>query len=187
MRKEGIASLKLSVKKKIITSLFSSLVIIFTFIKIPIPIGNGTTMLHLGNVVCLLSGLVLGPVYGGLAAGVGSFIFDLLNPMYLISAPFSLIFKFIMAFLCGKINKSKLKKFKVLLATSCGSGVYIILHCLKNYITNRCFYGFSLELSLLLLGKGFFISGLNAIFSVAISILIYREIRRREKKSTSPS
>ncbi len=57
----------------------------------------------MGNVLCLLSGMLLGPLQGGFAAGIGSMFFDLTNPAYITSAPFTFAFKFVMAWLCGKI------------------------------------------------------------------------------------
>lgn len=38
------------------------------FLQIPIPTAIGTTRLHMGNVLCLLSGMLLGPLQGGLVA-----------------------------------------------------------------------------------------------------------------------
>ena len=77
-----------------ITSLMSSMVLISTFIRIPVPIGGMNTMIHLGNAFCVLSGLLLGPFRGGLASGIGSFVFDILSPGYIASAPFTFVFKF---------------------------------------------------------------------------------------------
>ena len=45
------------------------------FLQIPIPTAIGSTRLHMGNVMCLLSGMLLGAVPGGLAAGTGSMFF----------------------------------------------------------------------------------------------------------------
>ena len=72
---------------------------------VPLPVGN--TGLHLGNVFCLLSGFLLGPASGGLAAGIGSLIFDLTDPLFISSAPFTFVFKFLMAFVCGIIAHGK--------------------------------------------------------------------------------
>ena len=177
--------LKKALQKIVITSLFSSLVIIFTFIKISIPLGNANTMIHLGNVVCLLSGLMLEPLYAGLAAGVGSFIFDLLNPLYCFSAPFNFVFKFIMAFICGLIYKSKIKNFKILIATSLSSIIYILLYGLKIFITNRYILKFSVELTLFLLLKGLTISIFNAILAILFSTLIYKSIYKRLENITN--
>ena len=49
------------------------------FLQIPVPTAIGSTRIHMGNVMCLLSGMVLDPVSGGLAAGIGSMFFDLTN------------------------------------------------------------------------------------------------------------
>ena len=71
-------------------------------ISVPIPVAIGdVTRIHLGNIFCLLSGLVLGPVGGGLAAGLGSALYDMTNPAYIASAPFTFAFKFMLAAVCG--------------------------------------------------------------------------------------
>lgn len=78
-------------KKIIITALFAALTCVATMIvKIPTP-----TMgyIHPGDAIVLLSGFILGPVYGGLAAGIGSAFSDLFSgyvtyviPTFLIKA-----------------------------------------------------------------------------------------------------
>ncbi|MFR2561709.1 MAG: ECF transporter S component [Anaeromassilibacillus sp.] len=86
-----------------LTGLMAALVLVATmFFKVEIPVGTGKTMIGFANVFCILSGLLLGPVYGGLAAGIGSCIFDLMGG-WADSAPTTLIFKFMMAFVCGLI------------------------------------------------------------------------------------
>ena len=39
--------------------------------------------------ITLLAGFVMGPVGGGLASGIGAALYDLLNPAYVTSAPFT--------------------------------------------------------------------------------------------------
>ena len=41
------------------------------FLQIPISTAIDNTRLHMGNVMCLLAGLLLGSWQGGLAAGIG--------------------------------------------------------------------------------------------------------------------
>ena len=94
---------KASVYKLVCTSLMATFVIISTFLGITLPIGETHITFHLGNIACLLAGILLGPFYGGLASAIGSAIFDLLNPLYITSLPFTFVFKFIMAFVCGLI------------------------------------------------------------------------------------
>ena len=62
-------------KKLIFAALFAALTCVATMIiKVPTP-----TMgyIHPGDSIVLLSGFLLGPLYGGLAAGIGSMFSDL--------------------------------------------------------------------------------------------------------------
>ena len=78
--------------------------VVTSFVRIPIEVPPaGETMLKVANVLCLLAGMWFGGVRGGLAAGIGSMLFDLSNPKYVASAPFTLLFFFMMAFICGTI------------------------------------------------------------------------------------
>ncbi len=65
------------IKKIIISALFAALTFCATFvIKLPTPTGG---YVHLGDSIVLLSGWLLGPVWGALAAAVGSALSDLLG------------------------------------------------------------------------------------------------------------
>ena len=60
---------KITVKQTCFIGIMAALVYATSaFLQIPIPTAIGSTRLHMGNVMCLLSGLLLGPVQGGLAA-----------------------------------------------------------------------------------------------------------------------
>lgn len=85
-------------------AVFAALCFVSNYFSIPIPVAIGdVTRIHLGNIFCLLSGFLLGPLGGGLAAGIGASLYDLTNPAYVMSAPFTLVFKFVLAFVCGWI------------------------------------------------------------------------------------
>ncbi len=120
-----------------LTGLMGALVLVGTYLNVPIPVLGDKTMIGLGNVFCILSGLLLGPVYGGAAAGIGSFIFDLIGG-WASSAPFTLVFKFIMAFVCGTIawggDKSKKKLSRLILAAVAGSLSYCVLYLGYSYV-----------------------------------------------------
>ncbi len=91
-----------SVYKTAAVGIFAALVFVSNLISIPIPVAIGdVSRIHLGNIFCLLSGFVLGPVGGGLAAGIGSALYDVTNPAYIASAPFTFVFKFLLAAVCG--------------------------------------------------------------------------------------
>ena len=63
---------KFSTKQIALIGVLSALVFAATYLHIDIPTALGKTMIHFGNVVCLLGGLLFGPVTGGLSAGIGS-------------------------------------------------------------------------------------------------------------------
>ena len=105
---------------------------------ISIPIGT-LTRIHMGNVFCSLSGILLGPFYGGLAGGLGAFFYDFTNPLYVAEAPITLFNKFFIGFLVGLIShrgghygeKASLN-FAGALA---GNLAYTALFYLKNFIS----------------------------------------------------
>ena len=67
-----------NLQKLAISALLTAIVCIATYIvKIPSPATNG--YFNLGDCFVLLSGWLLGPVYGALAAGLGSALADLLS------------------------------------------------------------------------------------------------------------
>ena len=124
---------KISVREITLVGLMAAMVYVTSaFLQIPIPTVIGNTRIHMGNVMCLLSGLLLGPLWGGLAAGIGSVFFDLTNPAYIASAPFTFVFKFLMAWVCGILYQKWKGKGKVILfsalAGTAGALTYVILY-----------------------------------------------------------
>lgn len=84
--------------------LLAAFVFIATFFfKVKIPTPTGSTMIKLGNGVCLLAGTLLGGWRGGLAAGIGCALFDLTDPEYAPTAYITFLRYFAMAGLCGLI------------------------------------------------------------------------------------
>ena len=79
-----------------------------------------------------------------------------------------------MAFFCGTIFKTSLKKFKLFLSTMVGSLVYIVLHELKLFIFNKYIFNFNVELNLILISKSLLISIFNAVLFISFSIIIYK-------------
>lgn len=92
---------KLSVYTLSAIGVMTAVSFISNFISIPI----GTlTRIHMGNVFCSLSGILLGPVYGGVAGGLGAFFYDFTNPLYVAEAPITLFNKFFIGFFAGLIS-----------------------------------------------------------------------------------
>ncbi len=93
-----------------ISALLAAIICVATFVvKIPSPATNG--YFNLGDCFVLLSGWLLGPVYGALAAGLGSALADILSG-YAQYAPATFIIKALMAvaayFVVKALNKKPL-------------------------------------------------------------------------------
>ena len=87
-------STKQNVGKIVITALFAALACVATMIiKIPSPLKG---YLNLGDCIVLLAGWMLSPVYGFLAAGLGSALADLFSG-YVVYAPATFVIKGLMA------------------------------------------------------------------------------------------
>ena len=61
------------------------------------------TMFKTANILCLLAGMLFGGWYGGLAAGIGSALFDLTSA-FAIYSPYTLLTFFCMGAVCGLIS-----------------------------------------------------------------------------------
>lgn len=69
-------------------ALMTAIVFAGNYLRITMPVAvGGVTAFTLANILCALSGLLLGPWWGFLAAGLGSFLYDLTNPNYVDRGP----------------------------------------------------------------------------------------------------
>ena len=94
-------------KKLIFAALFAALTCVATMIiKVPTP-----TMgyIHPGDSIVLLSGFLLGPLYGGLAAGIGSMFSDLFGG-YFSYAPATFVIKMLTAVFASLVYRAFTKK-----------------------------------------------------------------------------
>ena len=158
------------------------------FMQIPIPTAIDNTRLHMGNVMCLLAGMLLGPLQGGLAAGIGSMFFDLTNPAYIASAPFTFLFKFFMAWICGKITSdySVHLRQKYILGAIAGSFTYVVLYLSKSFIEHRFIVGLPTEAVMLTIAQKAAVSGINAVVACVVAVplgLSLRPVMARMSKS----
>ncbi len=101
---------KLTIKKVVYTALFAALTFVATVvIHIHIPIPGAVGYINFGDCFVLLSGVLLGPIYGGLAAGIGSALADALYG-YWLYVPATFVIKAVMAVVCCFIYRSLSKK-----------------------------------------------------------------------------
>ena len=89
-----------NIVKLVTAALMAAMTCVVTMIlPIKIPLGN-EGYIHPGDAFVMLSGIILGPLYGSLSAGIGSALSDLLlgYPHYIIP---TFIIKAFAAFLCS--------------------------------------------------------------------------------------
>ncbi len=137
--------MKNNTKKLVIASLFAAIVFVATFIiRIPSPMKG---YINPGDVVVLLCGWALGPVWGFLSAGIGSMLADLVAG-YAIYAPVTFFIKGLMA-----------------------TVAWIIYRCLKNTgILSKVISGIVAEL-IMVLGYFVFEAILYGVAGAALNII----------------
>ena len=137
-------------KQLTLTALFAALCLIGTLlIAIPLPVGY----FNVGDVFVLLAGWMLGPVYGSIAAGVGSAMADLFSGDG-VYAPFTLVIKSLMAcvayfvwlFLAKSIRKPSLTAITRFPSAFLAESVMV----LGYFLTETLFYGFPTAVGTLL-------------------------------------
>ncbi len=130
-------------------AIMAAIVCVITIFRIPL----GQSKVHFANAMCLLSGLLLGPTLGGLAAGLGSAIYDVLLGGYgFLDAAITFVSKFAMAWVTGflfrawalKAKKTESGEIKekplisrmlpLIAACVLGSLTYVALYMLKTWI-----------------------------------------------------
>lgn len=129
---------KTTVRTITFTGIFAALTLLATYIiKVPTP-----TMgyIHLGDTFVILSGLFLGPVYGSLAAGIGSGLSDLLGG-YAAWVPGTFIIKFLTALTAARVfqvlsgkKKGRAKEYAIIVSGIAGEIVMVFGYFLYNIL-----------------------------------------------------
>ena len=120
----------MSTRKIVMTAVLTAIITLTTIvIQIPSPMSG---YVNLGDVFVLLAAFLLGPIFGTVAAGVGSMFADLLTG-YVIYAPATLIIKGCMALVGAILFKSLKKCFKNKVVPVLISGVISELIMVAGY------------------------------------------------------
>ncbi|MBR2122186.1 MAG: ECF transporter S component [Lachnospiraceae bacterium] len=186
------AKKSLDLRKLVFSGIFAAITFVaFTYLSIPIPTpGAGKVTVHVGNAFVVLGSLLLGSLYGGLGGAIGLTIADLIDPMYITSAPITFVIKFLIGLIAGTIahraghiNSNKDEK-KVLGWTIAASVAALAFNAIFDPLL-RYFY------KILILGKpaaevslaiNFVVTLINSVVSVFIAVILYHALRRPLKK-----
>ena len=172
-----------------LTALMAALCYVaFTFLQVKIQTPAGYTSFHLGNVFCVLAALMIDGVSGGIAGAIGMGIGDLLDPMYAITAPKTIILKFFIGYITGtvahkvfKIRNLEGKKLVIatLLSVCAGMGFNMIGEPVISYLYyNLLLANQEKALSYLTIAK-IITTTINSFLAIGISTLLYLPISRR--------
>lgn len=166
----------------------AALVFVTNYIKINIPTPAGDTRLKIANAVCLLCGMMFGGVYGGLASGIGTCLYDLLNG-YASSALYSFVSFFVMAALCGLISHTggaKGMSVKRNIPAACvGALTYFVIYSLRTiFIKGMVEKGLPFEGALLAASTSMVTSLINVVLAVVISNLIALPVLRALRRAS---
>ena len=133
----------ISTRKLVFAALMAALTVAGSALRIKVPLDiSGFSAFHLGNIMCALSGILLGPWLGGAAAGLGSAIYDMLDPVYISECWLTFIMKGAYGVLTGLIAwygktpwsvDQKNSYLKALLGAITGALTYAVLYLAKSY------------------------------------------------------
>ncbi len=162
----------LKLRRLVLAALFAALCTVMTLVsQIPSSIQG---YVNLGDCAVLLSAWVLGPLYGGAAAGIGSMLADLLSG-YAHYAPGTLVIKFCMALAAGLI-------FRAL--SSRGTGWLPAAQGLSGLASGGILVGGYFGYACLWLGKGLAAASsipgnvVQAAFGLIAAVLVYGLLAR---------
>ncbi len=130
-------------------AIMTAVVFVGNYLRITLPVAvGGVTAFTLANILCALSGVLLGPWWGFLAAGLGSGLYDLTNPAYVMEAPITFCTKGMYALAAGLVlhlvfvkllKKSPDGYGPQVVSTVCAAVGYLLIYAVKNFFYNGMF------------------------------------------------
>ena len=162
---------KISTKRIAMAGLLAALTAVGSGLRIVIPVSiGGNSAFHLGNIFCALSGILLGPGLGGIAAGLGSAIYDVTNPIYISECWLTFLMKGAYAVAVGMTFRHLHvgEYLRDLISTAAGAVTYAVLYLLKSFLKAMIVSGVTAQAALIAVG-----TKLPAtVFNMAVAILI---------------
>ena len=178
----------ISTRKIVFTALMAALTVAGSAIRVTLPVDiAGTTAFHLGNIMCALSGILLGPWLGGLAAGLGSAIYDMMNPLYISEAWITFLTKGVYGLAPGLVMllwKKDWGIWKAALASAAGAAAYAALYLAKTYFySGRFLKGLTHEAAMLAVATKIPATVFNAVVAILFAPILAVAIRKALEKN----
>jgi uncharacterized membrane protein len=172
---------KISTKRIAMAGLLAALTAVGSAIRITVPADLvGTSSIHLGNIFCALSGVLLGPGLGGLAAGLGSAIYDMTNPLYISECWLTFLMKGAYALAAGLVFRHlNLKEYlRDLIATTAGALTYAVLYLGKSYLKAVVVSGLTADAALIAAGAKLPATIFNMAVAMVVAPVLAKAIRK---------
>jgi len=178
----------LSTRKVVFAALMAALTVAGSALRITLPVDiAGTTSFHLGNIMCALSGILLGPWLGGLAAGLGSAIYDMMNPLYISEAWITFLTKAAYGLFPGIVMllwKKNWGVWKAAVASAAGALAYAALYLGKTYFySGRLLQGLTHEAAMLAVAAKIPATVFNAVLAIIFAPILAVAIRKALEKN----
>lgn len=176
-------------KKIVLAALLAAMTVAGSALRIKVPLSiTGFAAFHLGNIICALSGILLGPWLGGLAAGLGSAIYDImLDPMYISEAWLTFLMKGAYGLVAGAIAWCGGKNWnygKATLAATAGAVTYAVLYLAKSFFYGGMLLGgLSADAAWLVVFEKLTPTFFNAVIAIVCAPLLAVSIRTALNKS----
>ena len=179
------------IQKLALTAVMAALCYVaFTFLQIKIPTPAGYTSFHLGNVFCVLAALLIDGVSGGIAGAIGMGIGDLFDPAYVITAPKTIILKFLIGLITGTVahnifDINELEGKKLYRAAFISSAAGMVFNIGGEPLMSYFYYDVLLSNSdkalSYLTGAKFITTSVNAVLTIIIATALYVPLAKRLK------
>jgi len=163
--------------------MMAAVVFVSNFFSVPM----GASRVHIANAVCLLSGMLFGGVYGGLAAAIGSGLFDIVGGWGMTEAVITFFNKALMTLVCGLVvyRAASLqgKKARLFVGALLGALLYIALYLGKSYVQLAFVTQVPADTIPAMMLQKLFASSINGLFAVIAAPLLYSALKPALEKT----
>lgn len=159
--------------------MMSAVVFLTTMIRIPFL----ESYIHPANAFILAAGLLLGAAGGGIAGGLGSFLYDLLfySEYGIFSAVMTFVTKGAMGLVCGAafgaVKEERRTPLRVVLSGVFGAAAYLILYWGRKFLEGHFISGLPWEGAWTRTVLAMPASAINAVFACILSPVLYYALK----------
>ena len=160
----------------VIVGVFAALAFVSNFIRFPF-LGSQITA---ANAVCVLNGLLFGPLAGFLSSGIGAMLYDIFAG-YGVECLITFVSKGAISLVCGliagglayapKLHGREIAR--LIIGCVVGALTYVVLYMLKTFIMGLTVYGLGMAGTLVKMGSKLPASLINALFASVATPLLF--------------